>query len=416
MTHFSTGNGTIWCDRSIAVILPVDVEDLAPMGTNSIYVYVSVQSFGVHVNHVLSFGLVSHPATSSMHLPGDVTTVSTVYGAILLGTCFGCGLTGIVFVQCILYYKLYPNDFAWTKALVFAVWTFDMMHTICIICATWESVIANFNQPEKMDEIPPALGLSVAVTAAVTFMVHCFFANRIRLLTKKWYIAVPVVFLAFLRLFAACVSTGEIIHLKRYSLFIKPYPSWVFTLGVTLSASVEVIITTIMVIFLGSRRTGFANMDHIINSLILYTLETGGFTCLVTIASLLCWLLMRHNLIFLGMHFTIAKLYANSLLATLNMRQRFRAERTTLGEQDHIHQLSPMHNTFNKSQLSNRVLTPNWTQEGVPLNVNVETIIVSQADEHNHHCDIVETPRDRHFNGMGRGSGDNEDQKYPFLI
>lgn len=27
-------------------------------------------------------------------------------------------LTGIVFVQCILYYKLYPGDFLWTKVLV----------------------------------------------------------------------------------------------------------------------------------------------------------------------------------------------------------------------------------------------------------------------------------------------------------
>ena len=86
-------------------------------------------------------------------------------------------------------------------------------------------------------------------------------------------------------------------------------------------------------------------MNHIINSLILYTLETGSFTwyvhlkhpalfggsdnpfiSLVTIASLICvclpfldvflcvefvdtsqWIVMRHNLIFLGMHFAIAK-------------------------------------------------------------------------------------------------------------
>ncbi|KAG6380553.1 hypothetical protein JVT61DRAFT_4912 [Boletus reticuloceps] len=298
-----------------------------------------------------------------MHLPGDVTTVATVYGSMLLGTCFGCALTGIVFVQCVLYYKLYPGDFAWTKALVFLVWAFDMMHTVCIVSATWESVITNFNEPAKMDQIPPALGLSVAVTAVVTFMVHCFFANRIRMLTKRWYIAAPLVFLAFLRLFSACVSTSEIIRLKHYSLFIKPYPSWVFTLGVTLSASVELIITTVMVIFLGSRKTGFANMNHVINSLILYTLETGGFTTLVTIASLLCWLLMRHNLIFLGMHFAIAKLYANSLLATLNMRKRFRVDHVTSSDQNNG--LPPLPSPgLNRSNFSvNRMLAPTMGRE-----------------------------------------------------
>lgn len=27
-------------------------------------------------------------------------------------------LTGIVYVQCLLYYRLYPGDFVWTKVLV----------------------------------------------------------------------------------------------------------------------------------------------------------------------------------------------------------------------------------------------------------------------------------------------------------
>ncbi|KAF8555043.1 hypothetical protein OG21DRAFT_1484138 [Imleria badia] len=360
-----------------------------------------------------------------MYLPGDVTTVATVYGSILLGTCFGCGLTGIVFVQCILYYKLYPADFAWTKALVFVVWLFDMMHTACIITAVWESVITNFDKPQNMDDIPSALGLSVAVTALVTFMVHCFFANRIRMLTKKWYIAAPVVFLAFLRLLAACVSTSEIIRLKHYSLFIKPYPSWVFTTGVTLSASVEFIITTVMIIFLGSRKTGFANMNHIINSLILYTLETGGFTFLVTLASLFCWLLMRHNLIFLGMHFAIAKLYANSLLATLNTRKRLRVDRLTSSEREHNpNNLTPMPSPINRSHFSNRMLAPGATQKS--LNVNVETTIVSQIDEDKDHCDIESAPvdtqtlhgfeSDGRYKSMDRDSSDREDEKYPSLV
>jgi len=244
-------------------------------------------------------------------------------------------------------------------------------------------------------------------------------------LTKNSYIAAPVVFLAFLRLVAACVSTSEIIRLKRYSLFIQPYPSWVFTLGVTLSASVEFIITTVMIIFLGSRKTGFANMNHIINSLILYTLETGGITCLVTIASLLCWLLMRHNLIFLGMHFAIAKLYANSLLATLNTRKRLRIDHINSSERDHNNGLTPMPSP-NRSHFSNRMLAPTVAQKS--LNVNVETTIVSQIDEDkdHYHCDIEATPtdtqtlhafeQDGHYKVMDRDSSDREDEKYPTLV
>lgn len=331
--------------------------------------------------HVPSFSLLLF--LSSMTVPGDITTVATTYGAILLGTCFGCALTGVVFVQCVLYYKLYPGDYAWTKFLVFVVWGLDLSHTVLIIVTSWQSVISGFDKPENMDLIPPALGLSVAVTAAVTFLVHCFFANRIRKLMKNSYIAVPVVILAFCRLLAACCSTSEIIRLKHYSLFIRPYPAWIFTTGVTLSASVEIIITMTMIIFLRSRKTGFANMNHIINSLILYTLETGSVTSVVTVASLICWLIMRHNLIFLGMHFAIAKLYANSLLATLNTRKRLRVDRMYSSEREHTGGLtaSPPYNGVNKSLVSQRILGPNTTQKSMQLNVNVETTVVSKIDE-----------------------------------
>ncbi|KAH0825955.1 hypothetical protein J3R83DRAFT_7550 [Lanmaoa asiatica] len=361
-----------------------------------------------------------------MHIAGDVNNVATVYGSILLGTCFACGLTGIVFVQCLMYYKLYPGDFVWTKVLVFTVWAFDWMHTVCIVTAVWQSVITGFNKPEGLDVIPS------------------FFANRIRMLTKKWYLAAPLVFLAFLRLFAACVSTGEIIHLKRYSLFIKPYPSWVFTMGVTLSASVEFIITTVMIIFLGSRKTGFANMNHIINTLILYTLETGGITWYVCLNySTLFWLLMRHNLIFLGMHFTIAKRI--QILSRLNTRKRLRVDRMYSSEREHNNGLTPLPSPINKSHFSvrgssmsfgtawsncilindlqqNRMLGPTATQKSVQLNVNVETTIVSQIDEDKDHCDIEATPtstptlaaydQDGKYTSLDRDSSDTRDEKY----
>ncbi|KAI5995886.1 hypothetical protein EDD15DRAFT_555697 [Pisolithus albus] len=319
-----------------------------------------------------------------MTVPGDITTIATTYGAILLGTCFGCAST-LVTMHGLNSWSLSSGMRRHERRSLRLIHhrALDLSHTVLIIVTSWQSVITGFDKPENTDLIPPALGLSVAVTAAVTFLVHCFFANRIRKLMKKSYIAVPVVILAFCRLLAACCSTSEIIRLKRYSLFIRPYPAWIFTLGVTLSASVEIIITMTMIIFLGSRKTGFANMNHIINSLILYTLETGSVTSVVTVASLICWLIMRHNLIFLGMHFAIAKLYANSLLATLNTRKRLRVDRMYSSEREHTGGLtaSPPYNGVNKSLVSQRILGPNTTQKSMQLNVNVETTVVSKIDE-----------------------------------
>ncbi|PIL31151.1 hypothetical protein GSI_05848 [Ganoderma sinense ZZ0214-1] len=49
-------------------------------------------------------------------------------------------------------------------------------------------------------------------------------------------------------------------------------------------------------------------MDRIIDSITLYTVENGMLTCVTTVASLICWLTMPKNLIFLGLHFAISKL------------------------------------------------------------------------------------------------------------
>jgi len=68
-------------------------------------------------------------------------------------------------------------------------------------------------------------------------------------------------------------------------------------------------------------------MDQIVNTLSLYAIENGLLTSVAIVISLGCWLGMRHNLVFMAIHFVVGKLYANSLLAALNSRRRVR-ERT----------------------------------------------------------------------------------------
>ncbi|EEB91532.1 hypothetical protein MPER_10090, partial [Moniliophthora perniciosa FA553] len=44
----------------------------------------------------------------------------------------------------------------------------------------------------------------------------------------------------------------------------------------------------------------------------------------IAVASMICWLAMPTNLIFMGLHFIISKTYAISLIVTLNRRKQFR--------------------------------------------------------------------------------------------
>jgi len=205
----------------------------------------------------------------------------------------------------------------------------DMLHSSFILASLFDYFITYFGEISRIDHIPWSIAFTVVVTAIQTFLVHCFFSQKILKSSKNnWYLTGPIVLLALLRLFAASVSTIEMVRLQRYSAFVLKYPGWVFTTGLSLSSAVDVIITVWLCIFLRKLRTrmaaGSSVMIRVVDSLTLYTLENGALTCFATTASLICWLIMPTNLVFLGLHFIIGKLYANSLLAALNTRQELR--------------------------------------------------------------------------------------------
>ncbi|OBZ78970.1 hypothetical protein A0H81_00686 [Grifola frondosa] len=200
------------------------------------------------------------------------------------------------------------------------------------------------------------IGVTVVITAIMTFIVQrsllllTYDALDLRVSAVSHgnvVITIPIAVLAFLRLgehppifstisangiytelVAASASTYEMIRLKSYALFVRQY-SWVFTLGLSLSSALDVLVTASLCYFLKKSRTGLSSMDRIINSLTLYTLENGSLTCVTTIITLICWISMPRNLVFLGFHLAITKLYANSLLATLNARRSLRLNKAS---------------------------------------------------------------------------------------
>ncbi|KAJ7175127.1 hypothetical protein C8R43DRAFT_976016 [Mycena crocata] len=266
-----------------------------------------------------------------------MTDVAWTLGAILVGGSIALFLSGIVTVQCIIFYKLYPNEIRIRSAMVAVVWILDLLHSAFIVTSFFDYFIDFFGDRTRTDYITWAVALSVVITAAQTLITHWYYAQKIYQSSgKNWWITGPIVLLAFLRLFAACVSGTEMIRLHRYSAFNEKYPGWVFTTGLSLSASVDIIITAWMCYFLRKMRgrTASTTMAQVVDTLTLYTLENGFLTCVTATASLICWLTMPNNLVFLGLHFLMAKLYANSLLISLNTRKELREMRWNKSEWD----------------------------------------------------------------------------------
>ncbi|KAF8346135.1 hypothetical protein F5887DRAFT_962847 [Amanita rubescens] len=256
----------------------------------------------------------------------SVTSVDIpkTYGALLLGTMFASFLSGGTTVQTIVYLKLFPEDNSFTKGLVTAIWALDISHTALIWYGAWIFLIQYFGDTSKITTIPLCIALTIIFTAVLTLLVYFHYIQRIYQLSKgNIWICVPIVVLAMFRVGSACATSAEMIRFNTLPAFRSRY-AWLFSLGLAISAVVDIIITITLFTLLYMSRSKSLSLNSVIDSLILYTFEIGSLTGAATIVAMVFWLAVTDNLIFLGLHFIISKLYANSLMASLNARLKLR--------------------------------------------------------------------------------------------
>ncbi|KZT22675.1 hypothetical protein NEOLEDRAFT_637367 [Neolentinus lepideus HHB14362 ss-1] len=290
-------------------------------------------------------------------------------------------LSGIVSMQAFIYFRTFKNDFARIRSAVGAVWILDLVHAALVCATNWQYLIDNWGNDEILDRIPSTCALTILVTAMVTFVVQCFFVRRVFVLSKvskqNWVVSSPMFLLAFLRLVSATATTALMIKYKTFTSFRESY-QWVFTLGLVTSVVVDVLITVFLCYYLRASRTGFSSMDYVIDTIMLYTINNGSLTCISTIVSLICWLAMPYNLVYLGFHFAISKLYANSFLATLNTRDTLRERSQGSSNQGHpLPVIFPSRVGTNRFTMNNDANPLETT--ATKLQINVEKTV---------HCDV----------------------------
>jgi len=254
--------------------------------------------------------------------------IQKTFGALLVGGFIAATFSGVTTVQACIYSKLFPTDHPFLKFLVLLIWSFDTLHTFFVGATIWDYLIAHFGEAAWIDYISTHLALTIAFTAMLTLVVHFFFIYRIhRLSMSNWFLTIPLSALACARVGFAFLTTSKMIDLRSFKGFVENY-TWSFTTGLSISSLVDLLITACLCYLLMRSQKHATKLNHVLDKLMLYTFENCALTTVITIATLICWLVMHHNLIFMGLHFIICKFYANSLLATLNQRkglQNYRA-------------------------------------------------------------------------------------------
>jgi len=254
-------------------------------------------------------------------------TLDETLGAFYIGVIAGAALWGISCMQTYLYYTSYPRDLPQLKVLVFVVWGLDTVHQVLISHAVYIYSVKNFANPAILGEVVWSVLAEVVINALTSLIVQYFFVYRIwRLSNANYLLTVPVAVLSlgqFLGFVVYCV--------KAYGGHFTTFPQ-ILTLkdlDVALNiitAVTDLAIAAVLTYLLHRSRTGFRRSDSVITKLIVFTVNTGLLTSINAMCSFISYVANPTSFIYICFFFVMGRLYANSLLATLNARNNIREQ------------------------------------------------------------------------------------------
>ncbi|KAG1809087.1 uncharacterized protein BJ212DRAFT_613913 [Suillus subaureus] len=274
--------------------------------------------------------------------------IRDTFGAGLIGGMVAAILYGITTLQTYLYYVYYPRDTHGLKVLVASIWVIDTLHVSFMCHALYYYLVTNFGDPDNLGTGVWSLFTSLGLNLVMAVLVQTYFAFRIYHLTRskiRWWLT------SFLML-VVLAHFGKIPYTTRQSsslirdlafgletvifMFIKKqfsalseitlYAATPFAITAVLS---DVFIAGSLCILLHGNRSPVVETNTLVNTLIVYAINRCLLTSVVAVAEVIAFAIIPGSLWFIAIDFVIGKLYANSLLASLNSRSALRGRNHT---------------------------------------------------------------------------------------
>ncbi|KAK0487851.1 hypothetical protein IW261DRAFT_1558893 [Armillaria novae-zelandiae] len=261
-------------------------------------------------------------------LPKDLNINNTL-GAVLIGFAIACCVYGILVTQIFSYFSRYPFDRPVYKGLVLLILLLETVDQIFIGHVVYHYAISNFANVLALVQgsVTWSFILQQTVGAVVGCIVKTSFALRVwRFSERNKFITGIILLLTYGQLGLAITFTLKAFELTGVFEVVNLRVLGSTSLGVGVLTDMVTAIS--LCYFLNKLRTGYHKSDSLVNSLVLYAINTGALTSAVSLSTLILYNIMPTNLVFIACFFILSKLYAISFMATLNTRRIVRGKGT----------------------------------------------------------------------------------------
>ncbi|KAF8963156.1 hypothetical protein BDZ97DRAFT_1920048 [Flammula alnicola] len=244
-------------------------------------------------------------------------------GAVFIGNVVASALFGVTSLQTFIFFRGNTRDRKLFKNLIAFLWILDLVHLLFMTHGIYTYLISDFGDYEALTRPTWSLLAQVIVTCVSDVIVRCVFGRRIWLLSGHNYVLLLIITTSSILVFSMGVAFAARGFIDgSYTRLILE--SWILYTALGGSVVVDGIVTTSLCMLLENIRTGFKSTDSLVNTLMLYSINTGLLTSLCATACFVTFAIWPHQFVFMGFYFALSKLHVNSLLAVLNTRETLR--------------------------------------------------------------------------------------------
>ncbi|EAU87439.2 hypothetical protein CC1G_02198 [Coprinopsis cinerea okayama7 len=259
------------------------------------------------------------PSAAAFLVP---TTIHERFGAGLIGALVNAMMYGLTTLQTYIFYLYYPKDSRGNKLLVAVVWVIDSVHTALVSWCIYYYLVTNYDNPEGLKTGHWTLFTSVLCNVIVACIVQSYFTYRIFQLASqraRWWLG-GIIGLTVFAHFAFGVETVVFCFIKKDFARLHEFALIAATPFAITAVLSDILIAGSLCVLLHGSRTGFRNTNRLVTMLIIYAINRCILTSVVAVVEVIIFSLRPNAYWYLAIDFVIGKLYANSLLATLNSR------------------------------------------------------------------------------------------------
>ncbi|KAJ7060974.1 hypothetical protein C8F01DRAFT_178234 [Mycena amicta] len=326
-------------------------------------------------------------------------------GPWLIGTCLDILLQGVLSCQFVNYFGWYGDDMPTLRIVVGGLVLLTVLKSIQSFALIWIQLITYFG------DLNGAIFLNYStwwqsgnplMVAVIGFYVQCYFCYRLYVISRKWFVVVPIAILFLFAFLSICVGTYFIatVQVEHIGMWFAAHLGSVFAGDIILSC-------TTAYFLLKSKKDVLPQTVGLISALVRLTFQTAAPAALCAMFNLIFSQIYSSNSAIISTAFNMAlpKLYAVSMMWTLNARRTIRATHSSR---------NGMTNTTSNELSGGRSRMQRRPNGDVELG-NIQVITQTETTQHIDVRDMFDPTRDtKHHQSSGVDTKKSDDESVQY--